>query len=107
MSTTVVNIYREPCDVYIGRAGHGRNGYFGNPFKLPFGLDSPETRAGVVEQFREYFLGRIEKDPEYRQAVEGLRGRRLGCFCKPKPCHGDVIAAWLDRGPLWCGAPTS
>lgn len=23
----------------------------------------------------------------------------LGCFCKPGPCHGDVIATWVeDRG---------
>jgi hypothetical protein len=25
-----------------------------------------------------------------------LRGKTLGCFCKPHPCHGDIIAAYLD-----------
>ena len=20
-----------------------------------------------------------------------LDGKRLGCYCKPKPCHGDVL----------------
>jgi hypothetical protein len=21
-----------------------------------------------------------------------LKGKRLGCFCHPQPCHGDVLA---------------
>lgn len=32
--TRVVNIRKETCDVYIGRAGYGKDGYFGNPFRL-------------------------------------------------------------------------
>lgn len=34
METRVVNIYKEKYDVYIGRAGRGENGYFGNPYQL-------------------------------------------------------------------------
>ena len=30
----MVNIRKESCDVYIGRAGQGKDGYFGNPFRL-------------------------------------------------------------------------
>lgn len=33
-NTRVVNIRKESCDVYIGRAGQGKDGYFGNPFRL-------------------------------------------------------------------------
>lgn len=29
--TRVVNIRKETCDVYIGRAGHGKDGYFEFP----------------------------------------------------------------------------
>ncbi|GHV10010.1 hypothetical protein FACS1894162_2160 [Bacteroidia bacterium] len=32
--TKVVNIKNSRCDVYIGRAGRGQDGYFGNPFRL-------------------------------------------------------------------------
>ena len=32
--TRVVNIRKEAYDVYIGRAGKGQDGYFGNPFRL-------------------------------------------------------------------------
>ena len=32
--TKVVNLYKEPYEVYIGRSGKGKDGYFGNPIKL-------------------------------------------------------------------------
>ena len=37
MQTVVVNIYKEQFDVYIGRAGRGQDGYFGNPFCMGTG----------------------------------------------------------------------
>lgn len=74
MKTVVVNIRKEPFDVYIGRAGRGEDGYFGNPFSIGPGM----TREQSVERFRQYFYHRIENDREFRERVEGLRGKRLG-----------------------------
>lgn len=97
--TRVVNLRRSKYDVYIGRVKHrrhgGSDGIFGNPFVL---LDESE-RAEVVEKFRAYFLDRVERDLDFRAKVLALRGRVLGCFCKPKACHGDVIAEWVDAQP--------
>ena len=92
MKTTVVNLRREPFDVYIGRGGKGRSGYFGNPYRLRQG----EERSDVMAAFRRYFLDRIDVDPEFRQRVLELKSKRLGCFCKPASCHGDIIAEWVD-----------
>jgi len=50
----------------------------------------------VIEKFKVYFLDKIEKDGNFRQAVLQLRGKRLGCFCAPLDCHGSVIAEWVD-----------
>lgn len=92
--TTVVNITKnEKYDVYIGRAGHDLDGTFGNPFKLQEG----EPRGATIQRFKIYFLERIESDPEFKSRVEALKGLRLGCFCVPKPCHGDVLVEWLER----------
>ena len=94
MATTVVNIKSgADYDVYIGRAGHGRDGYFGNPFALN---QAAGDRDQCLEKYRNYFLGRITMDPEFRRRVQELKGKRLGCFCAPETCHGDVIAQWLD-----------
>lgn len=90
MKTHVVNMRHGACyDVFIGRAGHGERGYYGNPY-----YDG--TREENIRRFREYFAHRIETDPEFRQRVLALRGKRLGCFCAPRPCHGDVYVAWLE-----------
>ncbi len=91
--TVVVNIHNEQFDAYIGRAGRGEDGYFGNPFRMGNGI----SREDAVQKFQRYFTERIEKDSEFRRRVLTLKGKRLGCFCKPKACHGDVIADWLNR----------
>lgn len=85
--TRVVNIRKEAYDVYIGRAGKGQDGYFGNPFRLKQDMD----RGGTLAGFREYFYRRLVNDAEYRRRVHELQGKTLGCFCKPHPCHGDII----------------
>ena len=100
MTTRVVNIASgEPYDVYIGRAGHGPDGYYGNPF--PLTRDTPTLRRFVLEAFRDHFLDRVANDPTYRARVLALRGKTLGCpgNCAPKPCHGTVIATWIDEQP--------
>lgn len=101
MPATVVNIKRgEPYDVYIGRAGHGHDGYFGNPIRL--GQQCPECRlvhisvGDTIPCFERYFIRRIAIEAEFRERALELRGKRLGCFCKPNPCHGDVIASWVN-----------
>lgn len=93
MKTVVVNIRKEPFDAYIGRAGRGEDGYLGNPFPIGPGM----TREQSLERFQRYFDERIKKDSEFRKRVEGLRGMRIGCFCKPLECHGDVYVYWLDK----------
>jgi hypothetical protein len=55
------------------------------------------SREQAVKSFQKYFNERIEKDSEFKRRVLALKGKRLGCFCKPKACHGDVIADWLNK----------
>lgn len=92
--TRVVNIRREACDVYVGRVGLGSDGRFGNPYRI----GKNGTREEVLEKFRKYFYNRIATDDKFHLEVLQLKGLRLGCFCAPRPCHADVLAAYLD-GP--------
>ena len=90
--TEVVNIRYAACDVYIGRAGRGEDGYFRNPFRLLPGM----SRGAALDRYRSYFYGRLRTDPEFRQRIHALKGKRLGCFCKPYPCHRDIIKEYLN-----------
>ena len=93
--TTVINIRTGlRFDVYIGR-GHGHGGYFGNPYRLRLG----ERRGMTLDRYRTYFYDRITTDSEFRERVLALKGKVLGCFCHPQPCHGDIIIEWLNLQP--------
>jgi hypothetical protein len=65
---------------------------FGNPFVI--GPDG--DREEVIIKYKEYFLDRMAVDRGFKKAILSLKGLRLGCMCKPKPCHGDVIVEWLE-----------
>lgn len=99
--TKVVNIRNEPFDVKICRTKGNtippapEPGCFGNPFFLK-DVNDDEERNRVVEKYREYFYNKINTDPEFYLAVMQLKGKRLGCFCAPKRCHGDVIVEYLN-----------
>jgi hypothetical protein len=41
------------------------------------------------------------EDRQFFTRVLDLYGKRLGCFCKPKPCHGDVIVEWLENNTAY------
>ena len=121
-ATTVVNIRRQYYDIYVGRNPLGQKpSQWGNPFvvgskltrklqELVQGEPVPrQCQPGhVVEHGEAVALYRALLDARLRQG-ELTRddftlyyGYRLGCFCKPRPCHGDVIAEyveWFHRNP--------
>lgn len=92
-ATTVVNLRREPYDVYIGRPGKGQSGPWGNPFRL----ESDAQRGATLQRYREWLDAQIAQGKISRQSLAELSGKRLGCFCKPQPCHGDILAAAADQ----------
>lgn len=103
MPTRVVNLRKELYDVYIGRPGKGEDGYFGNPC-IP-GKTCPVCESihvsprETIPCFEVYARKRLLADAEYRERVGRLRGKRLGCFCKPAPCHGDVLHRLAEELP--------
>ena len=77
----VVHCKWSPYDVYIGRPSK-----WGNPFVMKDGW----TRGDVIELY-ENWLTSNEADGLMLELHE-LRGKVLGCWCAPLPCHGDVLA---------------
>ena len=67
-----------------------RRTIFGNPFKQG-------TRDAMCDRFATYFEDRVVTDEDFRLAVIGLKGMELLCWCAPKRCHADIIAAWLNE----------
>ena len=89
VATQVVNLRKEYFDIYIGRPS-----IFGNPKKVD--KLRPLSRDEAIAWYRKYFYKKIKTDPKFKFAVERLRGKILGCYCKPLPCHGDIIVEYLE-----------
>jgi hypothetical protein len=85
MSTTVVNLRYDKYDVYIGRGSK-----WGNPFVI--GKDG--DRNMVIDKYEKYILNH----PILRKLIKKeLKGKILGCYCKPERCHGDILAKLADK----------
>ena len=83
----VVNLYKEPYTVYIGRGSK-----WGNPYRI--GKDG--DRSDVISKYRALLYREIRDARITIDELLALKGETLGCFCKPKPCHGDVIVETID-----------
>lgn len=90
----VVNVRTEKYDVYIGRkiASYPESIFY-NPFKLK-DYKGKNPRFQCLGDFIHYFNQKV-KDSEFKKQVLELKGKTLGCWCKPLPCHGDVITDFI------------
>lgn len=82
--TIVVNKREQKFDVYIGRGS-----IWGNPFKMA----SEADRKRVIIEYEKW----LRSKPELLKQLHELKGKRLGCFCKPKACHGDVLVGFVEQ----------
>lgn len=86
-----------PDYVYIGRFNATYNlpeSPLHNPFKLD--RDTPENRAGVLEQYRAVLRKSLEVQPALYDILKSYKGKTLVCWCTPKICHGDVLVEIID-----------
>ena len=80
----VVHCKKEQYDVYIGRPSK-----WGNPFNI--GKDG--NREEVIKKYKKYLIG----NKKLIDSLSELRGKTLGCWCKPLACHGDVLLKYANR----------
>ena len=109
----VINIKQEDKTLDPGYFYNGRSGKMSSPLGNPFThkgkrsslakLSFP-TAEEAIEAYEMYFDAMYGKDAEFTAAFDEIyeyyktgNDVYLGCFCKPKPCHGDVIAKKLQQ----------
>ena len=86
--TIVVNIYKGKYDKYIGRP---------SPLGNPFVIGKDGTREEVIEKYAVWLDNKIFRGEISDEYLAEYSGKRLGCFCAPQPCHGDVIKDRSDK----------
>ncbi len=86
---TVVNKNKKEFDVYIGRGSQ-----WGNPF--PINLSKGHTREVVIDKYKVSLKRMLKSGIITVDDLLALDGKKLGCFCKPLPCHGDVLVEAVE-----------
>lgn len=98
MKPKVINIKDAPRDwranpdyVYIGRGGG-----WGNPFirgkKCQDCGEVHSEPGSTLPCYEKWLRTCVLPSPSFAAAIKMLWGKTLVCFCKPNPCHGDILA---------------
>lgn len=87
----VVHCKKEKYDVYIGRPSK-----WGNPFSHKEDTVA-EFKVGSREEALIKYKEWLMSQPELLKDLEELKGKTLGCWCKPLPCHGNILAEIVDE----------
>lgn len=81
-------------NIYIARKGivfiNGerypkKDSIWANPFKT-----KDHQRDDVIKLYEEYICEKIEEDGN-KYDLFSLKNKKLGCWCKPERCHGDIL----------------
>jgi Domain of unknown function (DUF4326) len=118
MNTTVVNVkkanlnpqYRDLVHwrqdsnhVYIGRnMSFYVDGAFGSKWANPFKVKKPgktykKGNYYSLEDSLRLYEDHIRDSPDLMEALPELRGKTLGCWCKPNNCHGDILIKLVNE----------
>ena len=87
----VVHCKKEKYDVYIGRPSK-----WGNPFSHKEGTLAQykvASREEAIEKYREWIM----QQEDLMASLHELQGKTLGCWCKPKSCHGDILVELIEQ----------
>lgn len=89
-------------NIYIGRdmsfyVPGAIGSIWGNPFpvkKSPTDMRKNTFTLDVsLAKYRQY----IESNPDLVAKLKDLDKKVLGCWCKPHPCHGDVLVELIAK----------
>lgn len=89
--TRVVNLKYEQFDILIDRSTKWGNPYFHKKGTKAEYLVS--TRTEAIQKYREY----LAKNEDLLGYLSELDGKVLGCHCKPKACHGDILVEFIEK----------
>lgn len=112
MITSNCNIkHDKEFDVYCGR-GRGSlwnplscipgkdKGWLGNPIVVnvvcPVCGCIHESKGSTLVCYEIYLKERLNKDLLFREEFYKLKGKKLGCYCVPNPCHTSIIIRIID-----------
>ena len=99
--TTVIHVHdMQEGDVYIGRKSTLSSPMRSDsPWRSDFKISAILPRDEAIKAYEYWVLYSVEHRAMWiREHVHELKGKRLACWCAPKPCHGNSLAKWAENG---------
>lgn len=108
--TTNCHIRDNKMEVYCGRGKGikndpnnckvGESGWLGSPIvigrKCKICNLIHYDPGSTLPCYEKYLLNKLKKDLKFKEEFFKLKGKTLGCFCKPQPCHTDIMIQYLE-----------
>jgi len=93
----IVNILKYDKDdyIYIGRPSK-----YGSPFSSKeknIAEHQVNSRSESLELCRDYFTDNPSIIDDLISELKDKGINKLGCFCYPKPCHGDILIDLINK----------
>jgi len=89
----VVHFKKDDYNVYIGRLPGGEFNKWAYPKELRDTFPEGTPRQEIIDAYEDYLLS----NKELMQDLHELKYKTLGCWCKPKSCHGDILKKYVDK----------
>lgn len=68
------------------------------PKKDPFYMkENLLTMADVLEKYEMLMRQSLHKNPGLKDELLKLDGKKLGCWCYPEKCHGDILKKFIEE----------
>ncbi len=84
---------RPNYDIYIaGTLDHPKTEFIRSKWANPYSVKR-YGRDKALELYEEH----IRKTPELYNNLFELKDNILGCWCKPEPCHGDILIELINE----------
>jgi hypothetical protein len=93
MRCRVVHCKKEDFDIYIGRPSK-----WGNPFsheEKTIAKWKVSSRDIAIRSYKEWITTGDGK--HLLKDLHELKNKTLGCWCKPKSCHGDILCELVNK----------
>jgi len=95
-------ILNKETNAYIGRArvvfiDGVRYPFEDSIWANPYKITETQTREQVLKLYREYIEEKLKSNPEMIKELIKLKGKKLGCWCKPECCHGDILVELITK----------
>jgi len=83
---------KNPNNVYIGRHVVYVKGANKSKWSNPFSVNKL-GREECLKSFKNFLLN----DKILLNQLGELKGKTLGCWCKPEKCHGDILIELINK----------